>query len=78
LRVTDPLMRRNTEKRELTSCDSRISVNERLLTIDFFSAAESNERLIFRIVSFKGVIQSKKTFDMCYQTLRGPHRYQQN
>jgi hypothetical protein len=27
---------------------------------------------------FKGVIQSKKTFDMCYQTLREPHCHQQN
>jgi hypothetical protein len=26
----------------------------------------------------KGVIQSKKTFDMCYQKLREPHHHQQN
>ena len=29
-------------------------------------------------IQFKGVIQSKKTFDMCYQKLREPHRHQQN
>jgi hypothetical protein len=29
-------------------------------------------------MDIKGVIQSKKTFDMCYQTLREPHRHQQN
>jgi len=29
-------------------------------------------------LKFKGVIQSKKTFDMCYQTLRASHRNQQN
>jgi hypothetical protein len=26
----------------------------------------------------KGVVQSKKTFDMCYQTLRESHRNKQN
>jgi hypothetical protein len=26
----------------------------------------------------KGVIQSKKTFDICYQTRRKPLRHQQN
>jgi hypothetical protein len=31
-----------------------------------------------RSFQLKGVIQSKKTFDMCYQTLREPHRHQQN
>ena len=35
----------NTKKSKLTSCESRISVNERLPTIDFFWAAQSNERL---------------------------------
>jgi hypothetical protein len=29
-------------------------------------------------ISLKGVIQSKKTFDMCYQTQGEPHRHQQN
>ena len=31
-----------------------------------------------QLPEFKGVIQSKKTFDMCCQTQREPHCHQQN